>query len=423
MARWADGKSLDLTEVVRPGDGIIWGQACAEPQTLVERLLAQRAALSGCGVFLGVNYTGLVRPEHADHLRLSAYCGAGGNRALADAGVLDIHPHPYSRFAELIRARRIRCDVVFVQVSPPNSRGEYSLGLAAEYLVPALAAARAVVAEVNDRIPWTHGERVLRDSDIALAVRTSRPPPPLPYGAPGDLERRIAAHAAAFVPDGATLETGLGSLPDAVLEALGDRRDLGMHSGALGEAAVALMERGVITNARKPLDAGVSVAGVLFGGQRLFDFVHENAAIRLCSVEHTHDPRVLARFERFVAINSAVEVDLTGQVNAEVAGGSYVGAVGGALDFIRAANQSPGGVSLVVLPSSLGAKRSRIVARLSGPVATPRSEAGVFVTEWGAADLRGLTLRERASRMLAIAHPDLREALEREAHELGLRVP
>jgi len=332
--------------------------------------------------------------------------------------VLDIHPHPYSRFAELIRSRRIPCDVVFVQVSPPNSRGEYSLGLAAEYLVPALDVARAVVAEVNDRIPWTYGDRVLRESDIALAVRTSREPPALPYGAPGDLERRVAEHAAGFVPDGATLETGLGSLPDAVLEALGDRRDLGIHSGALGEAAVTLMERGVVTNARKPLDPGVTVAGVLFGGRRLFDAVHDNPAVRLCSVEHTHDPRVLARFERFVAINSAVEVDLTGQVNAEVAGGSYVGAVGGALDFIRAANQSPGGVSIVVLPSSLGAKRSRIVARLSGPVATPRSEAGVFVTEWGAADLRGLPLRERAARMIGIAHPDLRETLEREAREL-----
>jgi acetyl-CoA hydrolase len=420
MTKWVDAASLDLTQVLRPGDGLIWGQGCAEPQTLVARLLEQRAALSGCGAFLGVNYSGLVRPEHADHLRLAAYCGAGHNRALADAGVLAIHPHPYSRFADLIRARRIRCDVVFVQLSPPNARGEYSLGLAAEYLVPALETARAVVAEVNDRVPWTHCDRMLRESDIALAVRTSRPPVALPYGAPGELERRIAAHAAPFVPDGATLETGLGALPDAVLEALGDRRELGIHSGALGEAAVDLVERGVVTNARKPIDAGVTVAGVLFGGQRLFNHVRENPAFRLCSVEHTHDSRVLARFERFVAINSAVEVDLTGQVNAEVAGGSYVGAVGGALDFVRAANQSPGGVSLIVLPSSVGAKRSRIVARLSGPVATPRSEAGVFVTEWGAADLRGLALRERAARMIAIAHPALREALEREARDEGL---
>jgi len=184
------------------------------------------------------------------------------------------------------------------------------------------------------------------------------------------------------------------------------------------------VRRGVVTNARKPVDTGTTVAGALFGGPKLFDFARENPALRVASVEHTHDPRVLARFERFVAINSALEVDLTGQVNAEVAGGSYVGAVGGALDFIRAANQSPGGVSLVVLPSSIGGgaapKASRIVARLSGPVATPRSEAGVFVTEWGVADLRGLPLRERASRMIAIAHPVLRDSLGRQARELGL---
>jgi acetyl-CoA hydrolase len=273
-------------------------------------------------------------------------------------------------------------------------------------------------------VPWTHSDRLLRESEIALAVRTSRSPARLPYGPPGEIECRIARHAAAFVPDGAILETGLGSLPDAVLEALADRRDLGMHTGALGDGAVDLARRGVLTNATKPFDAGTTVAGALFGGPKLFDFARENPALRLASVEHTHDPRMLMRFERFVAINSAVEVDLTGQVNAEVAGGSYVGAVGGALDFIRAANQSPGGVSLIVLPSSTGSgaapKASRIVARLSGPVATPRSEAGVFVTEWGAADLRGLTLRERAARMIGIAHPALRETIEREARELGL---
>lgn len=420
MPKWVEPGALDLAQVVRPGDGVLWGQACAEPQTLVETLIAQRAAFSGAGVFLGVNFSGLVRPEHADHLRLSAYCGAGRNRALADAGVLDIHPHPYSRFAALIRERRIRADVVLLQVSPPNARGEYSLGLAAEYLVPALETARAVVIEVNEHVPWTHTARVLGEQDYALAVRSARAPVALPYGAAGELERAIASNAAAYVPDGATIELGLGALPDAVLAALDDRKDLGIHTGALGDAAVELVRRGVVTNARKPIDAGRSIAGVLMGTRTLFDFAHQNPALVLESIEHTHDARVLARFERFVAINSAVEVDLTGQVNAEVANGSYVGAVGGALDFIRAANASPGGVSLIVLPSAVGTQVSRIVSRLSGPVATPRSEAGVFVTEWGAADLRGLALRDRAKRMIAIAHPQFRERLERDAAGLGL---
>lgn len=413
-------QALDLSSVIRPGDGVLWGQACAEPQTLVEALVAQRSAYSGVTAFLGINYAGVVRPEHADHLRLLGYCGAGHNRALADAGALEILPTPYSQLAALIRSRRIRTDVLLLQLSPPNLHGEYSLGLAAEYLVPALEMARTVIAEVNDQVPWTHTDRMLRDEDLALVVHTSRRPPLVPHGAPGEIERRIAAHACGFVPDGATLETGLGSLPDAVLEALGDRRDLGIHSGALGDGVVDLMRRGVVTNARKALDPGRTVGGALLGSCKLFDFARNNPAIWLRSVEHTHDPRVLAQIPSFVAINSAVEVDLTGQVNAEVANGSYVGAVGGAPDFVRAANQSPGGVSLVVLPSSVGERASRIVPRLSGPVATPRAEAGVFVTEQGAADLRGLTLAQRVPRMIAIAHPAFRDGLERAAREQGL---
>ncbi|TAK41668.1 MAG: acetyl-CoA hydrolase [Betaproteobacteria bacterium] len=401
----------DLSRWIRPGDGVLWGQACAEPQSLVEALVAQRSAFSGASVFLGINYAGIVRPEHADHLRLTAYCGAGHNRALADAGVLDIHPHPYSRFGALLRARAIRADVVLVQVSPPNARGEYSLGLAAEYLVPALAGCRSVIAEVNDRIPWTHSERLLRDEDFAFALRTSREPAAVPYGAPGATELAIARHCAQFIPDGATLEFGLGALPDAVLSCLGDRQGLRVHSGALGDGIVDLMQRGVITG---------TTGGVLLGTRKLFDFAHCNPGLQLRSSDYTHDPRVLAGIERFVAINSAVEVDLTGQVNAEVAGGSYVGAVGGALDFIRAANHSPGGVSIIALPARAGSKGSRIVARLSGPVATPRSEAGVIVTEHGAADLRGLTLQERVRRMIAIAAPAYRERLAREA--AGLRL-
>lgn len=379
---------MDLAQWIRPGDGVVFGQACAEPQTLVESLVAQRASYAGATLFMGVNWSGVVKPEHADHLRLTAYCGSGHNRALADAGVLDIHPHPYSQLAALIRSRRIRADVVLVQVSPPNAKGEYSLGLAAEYLVPALESCRAVVGEVNDQVPWTYSEKLLRKENFSLLVESSRPPVALPYGPPGDLEKAIARNAATFVPEGATLETGLGVLPDAVLGMLGDRRRLALHTGSLGDGAVELMQRGIVTAAD---------CGVLMGTHRLFEHARENPAVRLRSTEYTHSPRVLAGIERFVAVNSAVEVDLTGQVNAEVARGSYLGAVGGALDFIRAANHSPGGVSLMLLPAA------RIVEKLQGPVATPRSEAGIVVTERGAADLRGCTLRERAARLSAIA--------------------
>jgi acetyl-CoA hydrolase len=379
---------MELARWVRSGDGVIFGQACAEPQTLVEALVSQRAQYSSATLFMGVNWSGTVKPEHADHLRLTAYCGSGHNRKLADAGVLEIHPHPYSRLAALIRQKRIKADVLLLQVSPPNAKGEYSLGLAAEYLVPALEVCRTVIGEVNDRVPWTFSDRLLKKSDFAALIETSREPVALPYGAPSAQELAIAQHALPFIPDGATIETGLGALPDAVLWLLGDRKGLRIHSGSVGDGVVELMRKGVVTEVD---------GGTLMGTRKLFDHARQNPQLRLRSIEYTHNPRVLGQIERFVALNSAIEVDYTGQVNAEVAKGSYLGAVGGALDFIRAANHSPGGVSLMLLPSS------RIVEKLQGPVATPRSEAGVIVTERGAADLRGCTLKERQQLLRALS--------------------
>jgi acetyl-CoA hydrolase len=380
----------DLTGLVRPGDGVIVGQACAEPQTLTEALAAQRASFPGARVFLGINYAGILRPEHADHLKFSAYCGSGHNRALADAGVLDLHPHPYSRLGSLIRARSIPGDVVLVQVSPPNAKGEYSMGLAADYLVPAVETARAVIAEVNDRVPWTYTEKVFRKEDFALLIESSRGPALPPAAKSTELEKQIGRNAAAFIPDGATLEFGLGALPDAICAALRGRKGLQVHSGTIGDGVAELLAEGTV---------GKVTAAMLIGTRALFDAARENPAVRLRSSEYTHDPRVLAGIDRFVALNTAVEVDLTGQVNGEVARGSYLGAVGGALDFVRAANQSPGGVSLTLVSAS------RIVESLSGPVSTPRSETGIVVTELGAADLRGCSLEERKRRMRAIAKP------------------
>ena len=369
---------IDLASVVRPGDGIIIGQACAEPQTLVEMLVAQRARLSGCRLFLGANYSGIVKPSHSDHLRLASYGGIGHNRALSDAGVLDVMRIPYSRIAPLIRSGQIRADVVFLQVSPPNARGEHSLGLAADYLVPALDVCRAIVAEVNAQVPWTHSERVLRKEEIDLCIESSRPP----AGARNrTTDRAIARHAAALVPDGSVLEFGIGALPDSVCEFLRERKDLRVHSGTIGDGVVDLLQSGAV----REVDCAM-----LIGSRKLFDFARDNPRIRLRSSEHTHGAEVLRRLERFVAINSAIEVDLRGQVNSEVAGGSYVGAIGGAPDFIGAA-----GTSLLLIPAS------RLVVSLSGPVST--NDAGVVVTELGAADLRGCDEAERARRLRAIA--------------------
>ena len=379
---------VDLRSVIRPGDGILWGQACAEPQTLVEALVSQRQGLAGVGCFLGSSYSGIVRPEHADHLRLASYCGIGTNRALADAGALEILPVPYSQLGTLIRDRKIKCDVLLLQVSPPNARGEYSLGLAADYLVPALDVCRAIVAEVNDQVPWTHTERFLRWEDFDLVGESSRPPARPVIREPAETEAAIARHALPFIPHGAVLEFGIGILPDAVCAVLGRHEGLRVHSGSVGDGVIELAERRIVSR----IDCAL-----LVGSKKLFDFARDNERVRLRSSEYTHSAEVLAKQPGFVAINSAVEVDLTGQVNGELAGGSYVGAVGGALDFVRAANGSPGGVAITVIPSS------RVVGRLSGPVSIPRSEAGVVVTERGAADLRGCSLRERERRLRAIS--------------------
>jgi acetyl-CoA hydrolase len=416
LAKIIELSALDLAAIVRPGDSVMWGQANAEPLPLTQALMAQRHAVGNFSVFLGVTYSDTLKPEYADCIRFSAYCGSGGNRALAKAGKLDILPCHYSQLRDLIAGGRLKVDVLLLQLAPANERGEYSLSIAHEYLIPALEAARVVIAEVNERAPWTYGERPVLEGDLDYIVRTERAPLELFHPQPGAAELAIARKVAALIEDGATLQFGLGALPEAILAQLADRRDLGVHSGAIGDQVAALMQSGAINNSRKSIDRGVSIAGIMFGSQQLHDFAQRNPQIQFRSSVYTHGPRALAQVDRFTAINSAVEVDLSGQINAEVAAGVYVGAVGGAVDFLRAAQYSKGGLPIVALPSTAG-RHSRIVAKLNGPVSTPRSDAGIIVTEYGVADLRGAGLDERARRMLAIAHPDYREQLERERHD------
>ncbi|WP_241172032.1 acetyl-CoA hydrolase/transferase family protein [Burkholderia multivorans] len=392
----------------------MWGQSHAEPVTLMRALVAQRHSFKRIRVFLGIGLADVLTPEHADAIDFLAYCGSGANRKLARANVLDILPAHYSQLPELIRSGALRIDVVMLQVSPPDEHGRYSLGLAREYLVEALKHARAIVAEVHPDVPWTYGGPFLRAADIDLLVTSDTPFPDAAETTPGPVEQAIGQHVASLVEDGATLQTGIGAIPDAVMAALHDKRDLGVHTGSIGDGIAALCEAGVVTNARKTIDAGITVGGVIIGSARVRRFAHRNPALELRGTEYTHNPHVLRRIERFTAINSAVEVDLTGQVNAEVVGGTYVGAVGGVGDFLRAAQASRGGVPIVALPSTAGA-HSRIVTKLSGPVTVPRSDACVIVTEYGIADLRGLSLAQRVPKMIAIAHPDHRERLAREA--------
>lgn len=405
----------DLARWIRPGDTVIWGQATAEPLTLTRALVLQRHRLGRLGIFVGIGASDTLQPHHADVFDFVGYTASGTHRPLAEAGVLDILPCHYSQLPSLIRSGTLKINVVFLQVSAPDIHGHYSMGSAQEYLLAALDVARCVIAEENHDVPWVNGERTLTNRDFDLLVPAVYPPLDAVPSSPGPVEKAIAVQVAGLIDDGATLQLGIGNVPDAVLAALQNHRDLGLHSGAIGEGIVGLSEAGALTNAKKNIDIGVGVGGVLIGGQRLRRWAHHNPTLMLRGTDYTHDHNVLASIDRLAAINSAIEIDLTGQINAEVANGVYVGAVGGAIDFLRGAQQSHGGLPIVALPATVGS-RSRIVPVLSGPVSTPRADAGFIVTEFGVADLRGQPLSIRVRRMIDIAAPNHREALDKYAH-------
>jgi len=407
-------EALDLAAWIRPGDRVMWGQACAEPATLTRLLARQRHAIARggrFGAFLGIGAGTAVGPECADCIDMIGYCGTGTTRALAQAGCLDVLPVHYSQMAALLATGRIPVDVLLLQVTRGETPGRWRLTLAQEYLTCALEHARVVIAQCNDQAPAMSGGAELAESRIDVLVHASEPPLEMPGGTASAVEEQIAAHVATLVEDGSTLQFGLGGVPDAVLDSLRDRRDLGIHSGLLSDRAADLIEAGVANGARKTRDRGLAVAGVLMGTRRLFDHVHRNPLVRLVDTRYSHDIEVLSSLDQFVAINSAIEIDLSGQVNAEVARGVHVGAVGGGADFLRGAARSRGGKPIIALPSTAG-RTSRIVTTLAGPVTTARSDAGFVVTEHGIADLRGATLAQRRERLIAIAHPDHRAVLD-----------
>jgi acyl-CoA hydrolase len=415
MTIWIEAGELDLRKILRPGDRIVAGQACGEPTTLIEALIAQGGEIGGLSAFIATSFSGLFTPAATDSFALSSMGAIGALRAVTKAHRLAIVPCHVGRVGPMIEDGILGCDVAFIQVSPADERGTHSCGLVSDYVRAAVETARVVVAEVNDQVPDTVGER-LSESEIDYAVTVSRPPVQVPAAPIGPLDAAIAEHAAAYIGDGAVLQIGIGAVPDAILRLLRDRTDLGVHSGMIGDGLVDLVEAGVITNARKKIDRGVSICGALIGTERLYRFANGNRSIRMCSTDYTHDAGVLGQLEKLVTVNSAMEVDLTGQVNAEQSGAAYLGGTGGQVDFVRAGARSPGGHAIIALPSTAkGGTVSRITATLSGPVTTARSDVDVIVTEFGAAELAGQTLAERTRRLIAVAHPDFREELERAA--------
>jgi acyl-CoA hydrolase len=412
-------EELELARYIRRDDTVVWAQGAAEPLTLSEALVAQRHTIGPITLFLGPGYSQTLAPEHADCLTFLGMSAIGTRRRLVDAGVLRLIPCQLSDVESLFDSGILKADVVILHLSPPadDGGGEYSMGLVNDYLKIAMRRARTVIAQVNDRLPWTYADEPLDMARVDYLVRSSRPPLEHATREPSEVDKKIARRVAELVPDGAVIQMGIGAMPCAILDALHSHRRLGLHSGMVSDAVVDLIGSGAVTNETKPFDRDASITGTLLGTSKLYDFAHRNRALRLVPLSVTHNIELLARIDGFVSLNSAIEVDLSGQVNAEVAGGTYIGAVGGQVDYVRAARRSRGGKSIIALPATArGGKVSRIVASLNDPiVTTARSDVDIVATEYGAAHLRGISLEERARRLIAIAHPDFREPLERHA--------
>jgi acyl-CoA hydrolase len=341
---------------------------------------------------------------------LLSYGALGALRVLSKAGRLQVVVGNYSSLPRLFAAGRLPCDVGFVQVSLPDGEGNCSLGIGVDYVADALAYTPVLIAEINERMPATKGTTRIPMSRFSAVVHTDRPLLEAPERAPEEDERAIARNVAALIEDGDTVQIGVGSLPAAVLDALSDHTDLGLHSGMISDSVVRLVDKGVITGARKEIDTGLMVTGSALGSGELYQRVPE-LPVEFRAASYTHAPGVLARLGTFTSINSAIEVDLTGQVGAELRNGVYVGAVGGQSDFSRAA-AATGRRSIIALRSRSGSE-STITAVLGGVVTTARADVNYVVTEHGTAELTGADLEDRARRLIAVAAPEHRDGLER----------
>ncbi|MEV4901237.1 acetyl-CoA hydrolase/transferase C-terminal domain-containing protein [Citricoccus sp. NPDC055426] len=412
--------TIQFSDHVRRGDRVICGQGAAEPITLLQQLLEQRHAIGPFDLFIGMALTDTVKPEHCDVISVSSFGGFGQNSRLGKEGALNVLPIHLHDVPSLLESAVLRPDVVLVQVAGPDSDGNYSLGLVSDYLMQAIEMARVVIAEVNPRAPMTYGETLVPQERFDVLTVSEAPPIYLPGATPTAEDDAIADHIAERVQDGATIQIGIGSAPNAILSRLGSHKDIGFHSGTLTDAMADLMRSGVATGARKPFDRGLAVTGTLLGTQELYDFADRNESVSMRSVAYTHNHVVLSQIDSLVSINSAVEVDLTGQVNAEVAGSRHVGAVGGQASFVRAGAEARNGFSVIALRSTArGGTVSRISTSLgAGVVTTSRSDVDLIATEYGVAELRGVGLADRARRLIEIAHPEFRDELSRAAHDL-----
>jgi len=396
--------------LLRPGMRVLLPPGCGEPRPLVEEIVRQAPRLRPLtlmgGLLLG-DYP-FCAPEHQDTFRWVTFHMMPALRDAAGRGQVEFLPVRYFDTLKVFGpGGPWAADVVLIQTAPPERDGRVSLGVSTSYPLPLARTAPLVIAEVNRRMPRTLGDSTLGLDRVAAWVESDRALAAYPGPAVGEVERRIAGHVAELVPDGATVQVGIGSVPEAIAAALGGHRNLGLHS-LLVDAMLPLLAGGVVTRTR---------LGEIMGTEPLFRAVHENPLVRMEPSSRIHNPRVIATLDRFISVNSAIEVDLAGQVNAESLGDRQVAGIGGQFDFVEGAYWAPGGRSVVALASTgRGGDASRIVARLpaGARVTTPRHLTDCIVTEFGRADLRGRSVEQRARALIGLAHPRFREGLERE---------
>ena len=419
-------------KIVSPAEavaGISSGQqlfvhgGAATPSVLLGALVARAEELRDVGI-VHIHTEGPaphLAPEMAASFRHRALFIGGNARTAVNEGRADYVPVFLSDIPELFTTGMQPLDAVLLNVSRPDAHGYCSLGTSVDTVHAAVHAATTVVAQLNSSMPRTLGDSFVHVDQIDLAVEVDQPPHEHRLPEVGDVERRIGAYVADLVPDGATIQMGIGSVPTAVALALRDRRDLGVHTELLTDPVIDLVEAGALTGEAKEINRGKIVTAFLMGTQRLYDFVHDNPMIEMRPVDYTNDTSVIRRFRRMVAINSAISVDLTGQVSADSIGTRFYSGVGGQMDFMRGAALAPEGRAIIALPSrAAGGTVSRIVPVLApgAGVVTSRAHVRTVVTEFGIAELFGRSIRERVAELIAIAHPDMRDALAQEASHL-----
>jgi acetyl-CoA hydrolase len=365
-----------------------------------------------------MSLTGIFTKAPRD-VSLSTFVGLGRNADLIEAGRMDLIPCHMSDLPARLQSGPLKADVALVMVSPPDSDGICSLGLTSDYIFEAASSARVVLAEINEQVPRVAGDTGIPVERIGASIHSDRPLPRSERVRPSALEMRIAGYIGSHIRDGTCLQIGVGRLGEAVLDVAGGCRDLGVHAGMLGDGVLEMLDEGTINNSRKPVDVGLAVAGSVLGSDRAIALASKCRSLRLRSVSYLADSAVTAQLTDVLCVNSAIEVDLLGQVNSETAGGRYVGAVGGAVDFLRASSRA-GGRSVVALPATAkGGQVSRVVPQVD-TVSASRSDVDMIATEHGMAELRGVSEGERAARLIAIADPQHRDRLIAAAKEMGL---